>query len=587
MPHWFESSEEWKTLLSHCKSCSDPDCSCSLFVKQFGAGSKRLPVCGDDDATDNTWLWFTFNKYGRFRWQCIFCHRDEQFDSDDVAKPCQISNLLTHQTSTNHARLVEQELGESSTSSAISYTAPSSTAFKELLAAFQKGDAVQGAQKGFDLKSGIIGQHKAEAMLWCLSQARDDDKREAIALFCQNRVRTSSETANLIKKSTIDICITIGTRLFTLEGIEELIAADERVHGQQSFWNILYRLQEFVSRFQKSSLMTWAAHSIMDKLKSGELKMEELSVAALRSGPKSISDVIAVQCENKIYLLGKWLTTQPYPDHVKCKAREVFASHASYRASWSPHFSDDQTQVDTTWLLHNPKAVKDLFNFLESAIYFPTHAIEHAYRNAVKNNCSAPELLTQSPFKERLAEIDTAFKLTAVPETIADNAAQQGNAAAAAGGEAKKDELTPAEKLEKSSDKLVTATNRLMLNQCQFINDQASVPSMRQLYESTPLDTPHDCLVDTEDGLVDTEDGSIWIETLSDESQTLVRVPLDYNDADQLGEMFSRVRDRGSIKSYCIVGNVFYFRMATFAQATRVCMRLAGVHFLQGEFIYQ
>ena len=180
MPHWFESSEEWKTLLSHCKSCSDPDCSCSLFVKQFGAGSKRLPVCGDDDATDNTWLWFTFNKYGRFRWQCIFCHKDEQFDSDDVAKPCQISNLLTHQTSTNHARLVEQELGESSTSSAISYTAPSSTAFKELLAAFQKGDAVQGAQKGFDLKSGIIGQHKAEAMLWCLSQARDDDKREAL-----------------------------------------------------------------------------------------------------------------------------------------------------------------------------------------------------------------------------------------------------------------------------------------------------------------------------------------------------------------------------------------------------------------------
>jgi hypothetical protein len=88
-------------------------------------------------------------------------------------------------------------------------------------------------------------------------------------------------------------------------------------------------------------------------------------------------------------------------------------------------------------------------------------------------------------------------------------------------------------------------------------------------------------------GSLETDIVSIWIETLSDESQTLVRVPLDYNDADQLDRMFSRVRDRGSIKSYCIVGNVFYFRMATFPQATRVCMRLAGVHFLQGEFIYQ
>jgi hypothetical protein len=81
----------------------------------------------------------------------------------------------------------------------------------------------------------------------------------SISAFFQAQVRTSADMQHLTKKSVIDTCITIGTRMFSVDGLEQIIDADERRHGATSFWNSIYRCQEFVSRFQKPVKMLWAA----------------------------------------------------------------------------------------------------------------------------------------------------------------------------------------------------------------------------------------------------------------------------------------------------------------------------------------
>jgi hypothetical protein len=174
---WFENQPAWDKLLAHCKSCSDDSCSCKAFVSNFEAWSKRLPIDPDqDDDPEKTWLWFALHD-GHFRWQCIACHRKGTCcDSTDGTGFVQIQNLLKHHTSSKHVQVVNDAFGVSTN---VAYVTPSRSLFKELLVAFQQGIA---PENGYTLKSGILGCQKAKAMLWCLAQARDDDKRDALRL---------------------------------------------------------------------------------------------------------------------------------------------------------------------------------------------------------------------------------------------------------------------------------------------------------------------------------------------------------------------------------------------------------------------
>jgi hypothetical protein len=178
MPKWFETQAGWDRLLRHRDACAISGCPCTAFVRNFEQWSKQLPLDTRNTAQAyDTWLWFTFNSCGQFRWQCVGCHRDTPLDNDDIPITCQLQNLLKHQSSTKHAQCIDDAFNESGQT--VAYTVPSAEMFKDLLSAFQKGEA---PTNGYQLPSGICGKEKSDAMLWCLSEARDDDKREAIEL---------------------------------------------------------------------------------------------------------------------------------------------------------------------------------------------------------------------------------------------------------------------------------------------------------------------------------------------------------------------------------------------------------------------
>ena len=195
-----------------------------------------------------------------------------------------------------------------------------------------------------------------------------------IAQFYETKIRLSSQSKHLTKKSTIDCCITWKERLLSLDGVEELIIAAEKTKSLSSFWNSIYRLQELIYRAQKPVKIHWLCHIIDDGLRSGRYKISDLSLAVLKSGPRKLS--------MKTYLLGVWLDSlDKFPSDLKAKLRNVLSSHATWRAQWNPIDTTGMTfSVDTTWIMAYPRFAKEIITFLEVCIYMPGATEEYIYR---------------------------------------------------------------------------------------------------------------------------------------------------------------------------------------------------------------
>ena len=172
MPEWFERVPAWSNLLQHARTCADPVCACRLLISNFKSWGEQLSL-----DSENTWLWFTFNSHNRLRWRCLACHGDAQdFDEGDYAQEFTLANLLRHHNSPKHGEHVHAKFGIVS-EQPLNYTTPSKALFEELLSAFRLGEA---PSHGYELKSGLLSNRKANQMLWVISQARDDDKRRAL-----------------------------------------------------------------------------------------------------------------------------------------------------------------------------------------------------------------------------------------------------------------------------------------------------------------------------------------------------------------------------------------------------------------------
>ena len=304
-------------------------------------------------------------------------------------------------------------------------------------------------------------------------------------------VRISKSSTHLCKKSTFDTALTINDRIYdAIPGAEDIICSGEKAKGAQSFWNQIWKLQEIIYRANKKDRINWVMLCIQDYLASGRFEDAEITLAMLKTGHKSMTDVMLTQFGFKTFLLGKWLDSLELPAYMTAKAREIFDSHKSFRQHWHPIDCDDL--CDLAWLFTWPKFGKKLLDFLEGAIYLPTLQEEAIYRSAVRNSTTPQELVAMNPWKDAIADIRTAMRTTAEPDQV-----DQGDEVNLNNNKAKKRKDDGGdEHVEKScrdgdtniNGVLDQAVTRLMKQQSAFLLDpNSSFGACQQVFEACPL----------------------------------------------------------------------------------------------------
>ena len=145
-----------------------------------------------------------------------------------------------------------------------------------------------------------------------------------MAKFWQENI--SQTRGTLSNKSMVDSCLTIHERLFSVEGCEQIVAANEARNGTNSPWNSIWKLQEVIYRCKTASKIKWLMVAIQDALDSGKIAPDEVTVNALKANSRSsLSDMCLQQFKLKSHLLGPWLDVKTQiPSHVKAAIREIF-----------------------------------------------------------------------------------------------------------------------------------------------------------------------------------------------------------------------------------------------------------------------
>ena len=137
-------------------------------------------------------------------------------------------------------------------------------------------------------------------------------------------------------------------------------------HIVSSFWNSLWKQQEIIYRAQKPKEILWLMQDLSDQIASKVVSNADISIAALKSGGKSLSDPSLCRLKLKEYLLGEFLDNLDVPGYMSRKCRELFNTHDAYRTHYNPLSGK---VVDTAWILQWPQFGRDLLDFLESIIY--------------------------------------------------------------------------------------------------------------------------------------------------------------------------------------------------------------------------
>ena len=241
-----------------------------------------------------------------------------------------------------------------------------------------------------------------------------------VAMFWQQHVSKSTDSFG--NKHVVDACLTIHDRLFTITGIEDMIAKSEAKLGATSPWCSVWRLQALIDRAKTPAKLTWVMFAVQDQLDTSKIRHEEVTIQALKSGTKgSLSDVALQQLKLKPYLLGQWLDEKTVAGEIKASLREIFESHSSYHAKYNP--LNHQPEPDLTYMLAWPKIGKMIADFLESALYNPSSSEELCLRQALRNNRTAQETLAYQPWCDNNAEINQELARTPVAGTGAPAAA--------------------------------------------------------------------------------------------------------------------------------------------------------------------
>ena len=322
-----------------------------------------------------------------------------------------------------------------------------------------------------------------------------------IAKFWEQSVRVSTGNKSNYKKSAIDCAFTLFERVFSIDGVEDIVARGEaQLNEPENFWMSLWRLQEVVYRCGRKEKILWVLQCVEDNLASGRLQHADISISTLKTGTRSHTDVWLQCYANKLYLLGSWLDGKDFPAYAKAKARELFNDHASYRKLYAPIVATNieikesgqreitQSTIDTTWLFSWPKVCKDLLEFLEGAIYAPTSHEEFCMRTAVKNASTASELMTFKPWSDTVAALNDQLRATAAPGVLSHPQTDHDMAADDSDADTLQPGSTTAQR--ESSQQLLEAVHRLMNHQSKFLVEAGSFLALKQQFESCPL-----CLV--------------------------------------------------------------------------------------------
>ena len=202
-----------------------------------------------------------------------------------------------------------------------------------------------------------------------------------IAKFWAEHVRLSTGQEYMKKFGTIDTCLTIYSRLFSIPECENMVRESEVLYGPDGPWNSIWTLQEFVQRCGTKAKMIWCMASIQDWLKQGKIEVRDVGTSSMRPGPKSLTDVALTTFNMKAFLLGPWLDGKHVMPTIKDTARSIFSSHAEYRAQYNPFAGTP----DTTFMFAWPKAGAMIFSFIEMALFQSTGSEDALMRQAALN----------------------------------------------------------------------------------------------------------------------------------------------------------------------------------------------------------
>ncbi len=200
-----------------------------------------------------------------------------------------------------------------------------------------------------------------------------------IAKFWAEHVRLSPGQDFMRKPGTIDTCLTIHNRLLSIPECEKMLQDSEAVYGAEGPWASIWTLQEFISRCGTKQKMIWVMASIADWLQQGKIECRDVTSTTMKSGGRSSTDIALTTLSLKTYLLGPWLDSKDLLPIIKETARDIFSSHAAYRAKYNPI---DGT-VDTNWLFAWPKVGSMVLSFLEQSLFLHTGTEEALMRQAI------------------------------------------------------------------------------------------------------------------------------------------------------------------------------------------------------------
>ena len=312
-----------------------------------------------------------------------------------------------------------------------------------------------------------------------------------VAEFWATEVRTAKSQAFMCKKSTVDTCLTLFERVFSVPDAESIICAAESRDGRDTVWASLWKLQEVVYRCGNKGKIVWALAAIDDWIRSEKTNNKEVTINSLKTGGKSLTDVCLFQLKLKTHLLSTWLDSLAFPGNVKEKLRSVFQSHDSYRKLYNPLGG---AVADCKYMYRWSQAALDTVGLIEGLVYLSTPADESMFRQAVKNSNSVDEVLSWSPYNEKIQEIrDQLARLVAGSEPEVPVVS---GAVAAVGAPKNLESENAGEPAGVSGQDVVALrivlrehAERLGRHLTAFVVEPTSVTHMADLLKSTPLGT--------------------------------------------------------------------------------------------------
>ena len=306
---------------------------------------------------------------------------------------------------------------------------------------------------------------------------------QVLADFWRTEVRVAAGNQHMHKKSTFDTCLTLYKRVFSIPECAELVASDEARCGPDSVWNSLFKLQEVVYRCGTARKISWLMTAVQDWILTERVNAKDVTVASLKTGAKSISDIALMQLSLRDYLLGPWMDAQPFPPYMKSKCREIFDTRASYRTLYMPVSGN----LDNTWLFSWPKFGSRLVNFLESVLYNPTGHEEFLLRQAVKNSNTPQEIMSWKPWGAILADLQAEVARSAEGEEPIQASTPVEVASVDADSDAEERTFFTAD--ESAPKAVQAAADRLERQLVHLIVEPPSVTALQELLASAPLAT--------------------------------------------------------------------------------------------------